>query len=258
MTNERVLELKGVHNFRDYGGYAVSGGGRVREGLLFRSAQHGGATPDDLLKIGSIGLSTVVDLRGEKERRANPCKRPEGFAAQVLFHEGETAAMPPHLQAKLETVNAENMRAATADVYRSLPMRPGLLDIFARYFEALADRDGPSLVHCFAGKDRTGIAVALLHHILGVHEDDILDDYLLTNTVGDVEARIADGAEHVRKRYGDMSPETMRVIMGVAPEYLASAMDEIRLRYGSVDAYLEQELGVTAQMQDWLRGKYIS
>lgn len=257
MTEERVLALEGVHNFRDYGGYTVSGGGKVRSGLLWRSAQHGAATGEDLLKIGSLGLSTVVDLRGHKERTSNPCKRPEGFAAEVLFHQGETAGMPPHLQAQLETVNAQTMRAATADVYRSLPMRPGLLDIFARYFEALANRDGPSLVHCFAGKDRTGIAVALLHHVLGVHEDDILHDYLLTNTVGNVEQRIADGAEHVRKRYGDMSPETLRVIMGVAPEYLASALDEIRLRYGSVDEYLEKELGVTRQVQDRLREKYI-
>lgn len=258
MTEERVLHLKGVHNFRDYGGYAVSAGGKVRTGLLWRSAQHAGATGEDLLAIGSLGLSTVIDLRGFKERAASPCRRAEGFNAQVLFHEGETAAMPPHLQANLERVDADSMRRATAEVYRSLPMRPGLLDIFARYFQALAHRDGPSLVHCFAGKDRTGIAVALLHHVLGVHEDDILHDYLLTNTVGDVEARIADGAEHVRKRYGDMTPDTIRVIMGVAPEYLEAAFDEIRLRYGSVDTYLEQELGVDAAMREKLRGKYIS
>ncbi len=258
MNKDRVLELEGVHNFRDYGGYKSSFGGRVRDGLLWRSAQHAGATDGDLIKIGALGLSTVIDLRGHKERTANPCKRPEGFNAQVLFHEGETAGMPPHLQARLEVVDADNMRSATAEIYRSLPMRPGLLDIFARYFEALSGRDGPSLVHCFAGKDRTGIAVALLHHILGVHPDDILHDYLLTNTVGNVEQRIADGAKHVRKRYGDMSPETLRVIMSVAPEYLSSAFDEIRLLHGSVDGYLENALGVTQAMQDGLREKFLA
>lgn len=258
MTQERVLALEGVHNFRDYGGYAAAGGARVRDGLLYRSAQHGAATDDDLLRIGSVGLATVIDLRGNKERKAHPCKRPEGFAAQVLFHEGETAGMPPHLQARLENLDAAGMIRATAEVYRTLPMRPGLLDIFARYFDALANRDGPSLVHCFAGKDRTGIAVALLHKALGVHDDDIMGDYLLTNTVGDPEARIRDGAPHIRERYGDLSEEAIRVIMGVAPEYLESAFDEIRGQHGTIDSYLETQLGVTPAMQDKLRAKYLT
>lgn len=257
MSEKRVLPLAGIHNFRDYGLYPVAGGGRLKGGLLYRSAQHAEATPDDLAQVGRIGLSTVVDLRGNKERAMHPCRRPDGFDAQVLFHDGETAAMPPHLQAELGSLDASAMRRATASVYRSLPLRRSLLDMFARYFEALATRDGPSLVHCFAGKDRTGIAVALFHKALGVHDDDVMEDYLLTNTAGDAEARIAAGAESVRKRYGAMSDEAVRTIMGVAPEYLENAFAAITQEFGSVDNFLSGELGVDAARLEALRHRYV-
>ena len=73
---ERVIAFDGIHNFRDYGGYAVSGGGRVVAGKLYRSAQHFDATPDDLHRVGALGLGTVIDLRGGRERANAPCPRP--------------------------------------------------------------------------------------------------------------------------------------------------------------------------------------
>jgi len=91
MTETRVLPLTGIHNFRDYGLYSVAGGGRVRPGLLWRSAQHGDATDADLSVVRDLGIGTVVDLRGNSERDAKPCRRYPGFAAEVLFHDGETA-----------------------------------------------------------------------------------------------------------------------------------------------------------------------
>src|SRR5512139_3107748 len=91
MSDDRILPLEGVHNFRDYGAYPTSGGGRVRCGLLWRSGQHGDATEADLAAIDALRLATVVDLRGISERDAKPCRRGPEFAAEVLHHEGETA-----------------------------------------------------------------------------------------------------------------------------------------------------------------------
>jgi protein-tyrosine phosphatase len=258
MSDPRTIRLDAVHNFRDYGRYPVAGGGRLKGGLLWRSAQHADATPADLDRIGALGLAAVIDLRGNKERSFHPCRRPEGFAAEVLYHDGETAGMPPHLQAELGRLDADGMRKATAAVYRKLPARRELLSIFARYFEALEKYDGPSLVHCFAGKDRTGIAVALFHKALGVHDDDIMEDYLLTNTAGDAEARIAAGAASVRQRYGEMSDEAVRTIMGVAPEYLENALDAIALEHGSVDSFLTNVLGVDDARRSRLRERYVT
>lgn len=256
MSDHRVLPLKAVHNFRDYGHYPASGG-RLRGGLLYRSAQHADATPDDLARIGALELATVIDLRGNHERRRQPCRRPEGFAAEVIIHDGETAGMPPHLQAELANMDEAGMRRATAEIYRSLPLRKGLLEVFGRYFEALTLRDGPSLVHCLAGKDRTGIAVALLHRTLGVHHDDMMADYLLTNSAGDQDARISAAASSVRARYGNLSDAALRVIMGVAPEYLDNAFDAITAKYGSLESFMEAELGVDAARREMLRQKFV-
>ena len=87
VTDNRVLPLEGVHNFRDYGGYAVAGGGRVKRGVLWRSGEHGGASETDLTAIGALELATVFDLRGNGERANNPCRRPVGFAAEVVYHD---------------------------------------------------------------------------------------------------------------------------------------------------------------------------
>src|SRR3546814_6218361 len=68
MLADRVLPLSGVHNFRDYGGYGVEGGGRLRDGSLWRSAQHAEADDDDLAAIDALGIETIIDLRGDDER----------------------------------------------------------------------------------------------------------------------------------------------------------------------------------------------
>ncbi|HAW34564.1 MAG TPA: protein-tyrosine-phosphatase, partial [Erythrobacter sp.] len=75
MIREPFLETQGIHNFRDYGGWRTRGGGHVRTGLLFRSGHHVEATDDDLAAIAPLGIHTVIDLRGESERAANPCRR---------------------------------------------------------------------------------------------------------------------------------------------------------------------------------------
>ena len=90
MIRERFLDTQGIHNFRDYGGYSVEGGGKVRRGLLFRSGQHVEATDEDLQAIAKLDIHTVIDLRGLSERERNPCRRVEGFAGEVIFYDGET------------------------------------------------------------------------------------------------------------------------------------------------------------------------
>jgi protein tyrosine/serine phosphatase len=126
------------------------------------------------------------------------------------------------------------------------------------FFIALARGEGASLVHCVAGKDRTGFVVAMMHHVLGVHPDEAMADYLLTNQAGNIEARIADGATHIRGRYGPIDDATVRVLMGVDPAFLAASRAAIDERHGSTDAYLAAVLGVDAAMQDKLRELYLA
>lgn len=257
MVNKRVLPLEGVHNFRDYGGYASAHGGRVKSGLLWRSAQHALASDADLAAIDRLGLTLVIDLRGGSERSANPCRRGPGFAAQVFSQEAETAGLAPHMEAASKALDAASAKAALLGYYRLMPYRENLRPMLRCYFMALARGEGPSLVHCVAGKDRTGFAVAMAHHVLGAARDDILGDYLLTNSAGNIEARIADGAEHIRARYGAVDDATVRVLMGVDADFIAASFAAIEERHQTVDAYLEAVLGVDAAMRDRLRELYL-
>lgn len=246
MIPDRFLATTAIHNLRDYGGYAVAGGGKVKAGVLFRSGHHADAADEDLATVAALDLQHVIDLRGDSERAQKTCRRPEGFAAEVLFFEGETAGLAPHLQAAQGSVDAVSAHRAMVDLYGALPDRAGLNDILRRYFAALAQGKGASLVHCAAGKDRTGMAVDLLHHALGVHPDDAMADYLLTNDAPNNEERIAHGMELLGDKYGAIEEATVRVLMGVHPEYLEAARRSLRERFGSADAYLEQVLGVDA------------
>jgi protein tyrosine/serine phosphatase len=250
MQADRVLPLSGVHNFRDYGGYAVDGGGNLRAGMLWRSAHHETASDDDLAAIDALGLETVIDLRGDDERELHPCRRSGGFSARVLFAGGVTAGLAPHLQAAGGAVDAEAARARMIDTYAGMPYRPALVATLRLYLAALAEYDAPSLVHCVAGKDRTGFAVAVVHRLLGVHEDDLMHDYLLTNVAGKIEERIAQGGAHIRARYGGkIGDDAVRALMSVNPAYLDSALATVRRDHGDVATYAEAVLNLTPEMR---------
>jgi protein-tyrosine phosphatase len=262
--DNRVLALAGVHNFRDYGGYAVAGGGRLRQGLLFRSGQHLEATPDDLATVEALGLATIIDLRGDTERQLYPCRRSPGFGGDVLFMPGETTGggAAPHVEAAAATAigtdPAAEARKRMTDSYALMPFRPVLAGSFGHYFAALAEGENATLVHCLAGKDRTGLAVALFHALMGVHADDIMADYMLTNTAGDVERRIDAGARMVRAHAAaPMDDAAVRVVMSVEPVYLETAFAAIRERHGSVEAYAEAVCGVTPAVRAALAARLI-
>tara|TARA_R110000824_G_scaffold37553_4_gene115493 strand:+ start:19025 stop:19810 length:786 start_codon:yes stop_codon:yes gene_type:complete len=246
---DRILPMEGIHNFRDYGGYATREGARFRTGVLYRSGQHLDATADDLVTVSDLDLKTVIDLRGDSERVNYPCARPEGFGAQILFAPGETADQggnAPHVEAAAAVRTAEQASQAMARLYSSMPFRPNLVAIMRLYFDALATGNGPSLIHCLAGKDRTGLAVGLLHKLLGVHDDDIRADYLLTNVAGNIDRRIAAGAVAIRRNHGDqIEDDAIRTLMSVEAHYLDNAFTAIVEQHGSIATYAEEILFVT-------------
>lgn len=244
---DRIIELQGIYNFRDYGGYAAANGGRLRTGLLFRSGQHFHATTDDLLSVAALSLRTVIDLRGNSERATWPCRRPDGFDATVLFFDGETAGVAAALDAETRptVITAADAHLAMISIYSAMPFLPSFQAVLRDYFAVLATRDGASLLHCFAGKDRTGFAVAIMHELLGVHPDDAMADYLLTNDVGNADARIAAGAESIRRSHGaQISDSAIRTLMSVAPAYLNAAFVSLRERHHNPASYALDVLGV--------------
>ncbi|MEQ8412319.1 MAG: tyrosine-protein phosphatase [Erythrobacter sp.] len=257
--SDPFLPMEGVHNLRDYGGYGAADGARVKRGVLFRSGQHMEASDTDLETIQGLGIRTVIDLRGTSERTRFPCRRHAQFDAHVIAYDGETSNSPPHEGGGgAIDMTAETARERMLAVYTRMPVNPAMIDIFTRYFDALATRDGASLVHCFAGKDRTGIAASLLLHILGAHRDDVIAEYLRTNEAPTREVLERQSLPRMEKHYASIAPEAMANLMGVLPDYIETYFREVERISGSLDTYLSLTLGVDPKKKALLRERLLA
>ncbi len=256
---EPFLTTDGIHNLRDYGGYAGADGGKVKTGLLFRSGQHRDASEADLDLVQSLDIRTIVDFRGLSERTSFPCSRHPEFAADVIAFEGETTSSPPHeggLDKKEMT--AEKGRQRMIAVYTRMPVNSAMIDMFGRYFKALEEGEGGNLIHCFAGKDRTGVGASLLLHVLGVHYDDIVAEFLLTNDAPTQHILEGQSLPRMKEHYGEIDPEAIRNLMGVREEYIGTYWQEVTRDHGSIDNYLATTLGVDEARKARLRGRLLA
>jgi protein tyrosine/serine phosphatase len=243
----RILSLEGVANFRDYGDYATTAGRRIHKNRLYRSASHATATDADLDAIHALGIATIVDLRRPAERARAPSRRHPEFAATVIATDIGAADEDDPWWAFVSSsdLSEQAFHDYLAGYYRHAPFDPKHVDVFTRYFAALGEGRGPVLIHCAAGKDRTGILAALTHHLIGVNDDDIIADYLLTNEAIGIDQRIPLMRAAIAEGVGrEPSDAAMRVAMGVDAAYLAGALKAIKDRHGSIDAYLRDVLKV--------------
>ena len=226
-----------IHNLRDYGCYRSTDGRQLRSGVLFRSGQLSDAGADELAGVDALSLQAMIDLRGDRERHEHPFVVPPSASYRLLHAQGGMEDAP-HLSGRFAHMqDVAEVRAAMTTFYAQMPFIPECQAAFRVYLEALAHNQGPSLVHCFAGKDRTGFAVALLHSLLGVHADDRMADYLKTNETG--EARVEAGLAAMRYKHGMNINETaFREVMMVRPEYLESAFQALDETVGGARHYV--------------------
>jgi len=256
----RHIRLEAVENFRDFGDYPTASGRRLKRGRLYRSASHGRATDADLTTIEALELAVIVDLRRPGERERDPSRRPSGFKGQVIVNdEGEGADNDPWWTfIRSCDLSEAAFRVYLSDYYRAAPFTSRHIDLFSRYFQVLAEADGPVLIHCAAGKDRTGILAALTHHLTGVHRDDMMADYLATNDPDRVARRMPLLAKAIHDLTGLTLPEaTLRVAMGVEPAYLDTAFAAMAERHGDIDGYLEEVLAVDGARRQAVQARLI-
>ena len=231
----RRIALRGAGNFRDLGGYATEDGRRVRWRKVFRSGALDKLTDEDLAVLGDLGLRTICDLRHDTERRANLSRVPANSTTVSLPIRTKANAK---LRAVLDNAHAPDAAAAA---------RAALVESYGCYvrdhaetykglLHRLADAaNHPLVFHCSAGKDRTGFGAALILMTLGVPEETIYEDYLLTNTYW------TEGRQRVS---GDM-PETVReAVIAADAAYLRAAIDSLHEVHESLDAYLAGPLGM--------------
>jgi protein tyrosine/serine phosphatase len=244
-TTDRIIALEGVENFRDYGDYATAAGRRLPKGRLLRSGHHARATDADLEHLAE--LAVVVDLRHPSERLAQPSRRHTRFVGRVIESEDAgNEAEPPHLRFLRENaLTVDSGLDYMIGAYRRIPFESRHVELFSRYFEALAEADGPVLIHCAIGKDRTGILAALTHHVAGVSDADAIADYLLTNQVLNQEGRALRVGRQIAETFGQTpTDEALQAFLSADERFLEAAFAEMRARHGSLDGYLETALGV--------------
>ncbi|AZU03233.1 protein tyrosine/serine phosphatase [Glycocaulis alkaliphilus] len=250
--SDRVLRLEGVHNFRKFGAYDLATGGKVRDGL-YRSGQFSRATPSDIETMDGLSVRVVADLRRPREREAEPSHWPQREGVTVLASDHAGSSEPPHLVFLRESdMSLDSIRGFMTQTYRRLPFDPGNQWVFANGLRQLADskpEDG-FIVHCAAGKDRTGLFCALLLTALGVDEEMVREDYLMTNTAVDFDRLVPAVGKRLEETLGKKTGhEELRAFLGVDPVYYDAAMEAI----GDQRAYLRDALGLEDAVIERLR-----
>lgn len=241
----RHIDFDGIENFRDFGGYPTVHGPPLRSGRLYRSGHHHLATDRDLARLGVLGVAAIADLRQASERAREPSRRWAGFGAEVI--ESDAASDTPDWVETLHTASLDEAwwYESTLSHYRLHAFEPRHVEVFKRMFAAIGAGRGAVVIHCAAGKDRTGVACALIHHVVGVPHDEMIADYLLTNDESRLRRKMAHTGDFVEKVTGRRPSEAaLRVAVQAFPAYLDAFFDSIRGRCGSMEQYLRVELGI--------------
>ena len=237
--------LTGAPNFRDLGGYRTADGQMVRRHHLFRSDHLGSLAADDIqLLSGKLREPVrVLDLRGVTERETAVCVL-EGVTVHSLSIEPTIVQVLSDLIDAGHKLTRADVVGHMQDTYRGFVRHN--THRFASLFGFLLESRDPLVFHCTAGKDRTGFAAALILLVLGVSRDDVMRDYLLTNE------RLKPKTE-----WRGLTPEVASVLYRVQPEFLDAAFEAVRQKYGNLDTYFREGLGLREAERARLQELYL-
>lgn len=240
---QSFTNLTGAPNFRDLGGYPTSDGHSVQRHRLLRSDHLAALTPEDAATMARLGVRRVFDLRGELERTAAMCALPDVTVHSLAIEPTIVQVLADLTDAGHQLTQADVV-AHMQDTYRGFVRENS--DRFARLFTHLLESNDPLVFHCTAGKDRTGFAAALILLALGVSEDQVMRDYLLTN-------------ERLKPKHEwrGLTPEVAAVLYRVQPEFLEAAFDAVRQDFGGVEGYLVEGLALRRAERERLRELYL-
>lgn len=239
----RHLNLQGASNFRDLGGYAAKDGRTIRWRQVFRSNHLGHLTEDDVRIVRGLGVKSAFDFRGVDERTAAACILDEVKVHSLPIEPTVVAALRARLQARaLSSGDALEIMRESYRGYVRLNTHS-----FRELFAKLIEDSAPLVIHCTAGKDRTGFVVALLLHALGVSEQVISEDYLLTNRFYRRDPNSAP----------DLPTDVRQAIGSVDASFLAAGFDAVSAQYGDLEGYFRDGLGLGTRERTELKARYL-
>ena len=244
--SERHYSFEGCFNFRDIGGYLNQDGRRVKKGLYFRAGRQDRMTNKDLAQLSDLNISTQIDLRKQEEVLDQGRGPLEDMGANYI----NIAVIPEG--------GSDKLNKLVGDTGISGKRYLGYLEFgptsWLRLFGILADEENlPVLLHCTAGKDRTGVSTAFLLSVLGVSRDIIEADYLLTNLDTERQADFIESTVGYPEGY---NREKMISIAGVPKDAMKDFLDGVESKWGSVVEYLEK-IGITQEQMDQVRLNFL-
>lgn len=245
----RFVPVPGIVNFRDFGGYHTSVGSTVKWGKLYRCGALATLPAANHHEFINLGIDVICDLRRDEEVHEAPTPGPiaQGRMRRIPIDPGSTLRIQGALgQRDGPKSLADFMTEITRELVREHQSS------YSALFQALDGSSGAFLLHCSAGKDRTGFGAAMILSALGVDEDTIMADYLLSNRALDYHR-----SRGARDRNGDaLDDASLQAVAGVHARYLEAAFDELTRLHGNVNNYLDS-IGVNAGARADLRNRLL-
>lgn len=238
---ERIFTTDAVRNFRDAGGWRTRDGARVRWRTFLRSGHWADAKDTDLQLLQALEPDVMVDLRRPREREIQPNRLPPDCRVTTLSAPGADDGDPPHLQfLRAGNLSRESVWNYMCSSYGRFSHEDHHRELFSQTIRQLG-QGRKVLIHCAAGKDRTGLLSALVLKLLGVEDDAVFEDYLLTNQAVDVAGVLPEIAKQISGYLGqDIEPDVLFPMIGVQADYLRKGLSEM----GDVERYARTALGL--------------
>lgn len=238
--------MEGIHNFRDFGGYQTKDGKTIKKGLLYRSGSLDKATNADLDELASLGIKTICDLRSEQERIMEPDRLPD--VSPVTFFNISMRPIVDYHSRSLKRLfslmfGEERRRDYIAESYKAYrDYATGYLPQLRALFKRISHPENlPLLIHCSAGKDRTGVVSSLIQQMLGVPADVAMDDYLITNQ--NMHAYNADVMRRLSKlAYFGVPWKMYAPLFDARRDYLNAAFEQVKEEFGALENWMRSGL----------------
>jgi protein-tyrosine phosphatase len=230
--------LLSIPNFRGIGGIGATNR-QILKGQIYRSASMASASTEDRQAFAELNTNIIFDLRSTVERERRPQAWLASIPCEVWVRDHSHSVGSIVDMITLPGMTPQGVVEAMCDIYRQLPYEQS--PAYAAILRMVADRRLPMVIHCSAGKDRTGVIVAILLTLVGVSRAQIFDDYLATNDAFDKLSRhIMNGA--VGARLLGAGRQLWEPMLRADRRYLEAMFAEVERRHGSMEVYAREAL----------------
>ncbi len=255
-----MAKIRKELNFRDLGGYTGQGGRKIRRGLLFRSGSLGECRPEEVKELERLRIRTVLDFRSESEVLSFPDPAIKGARmyreSAMIDENGKDIDYSPGalIRLAMQQKGRDKIEAVSRLCYETIPFHN---PAYRKMFDLLLEGEVPMVMHCTAGKDRTGVAAMLILLALGVDDETICEDYMLTNVYR---------KKRIERRYRATGVLTFlsrnlhsfqTIQEGVLPSGIRTSLEAIHAKYSSLEDFFLQEYDLGEADLDRLRSLYL-